>query len=466
MYFSSQISLYIHQLLFCEYFINRHKIRNCDFTRQRSLTFFHVFILILRKSVKSLQIVINELFLSKGLSMPVTASAYSQARQKLNYTAFEELSQGIANQFYQQPCEVINSWRGFRCLAFDATYVLLPDSEDIRHTFGVIENKQTKDKVHSTYCGMMVECCYDVLNHIVVSCAIDLNQAAERDLAIQIHEALPKTPMKDLCIYDRGYPSYGFCAYHIAKDKHFLLRCQRSSFIDVMDFFVAEEGETRKIVTLKVPDDQRKAHKDKGLPLEISVQLIRLRNAAGEVQVIMTSLLDETIPLEEFKALYRARWEIETHFGCVKNRLNLENFTGKTALSVLQDFWSTILVCNYEAILTREIEQEDRQDDASVCTTTQVICSPVDKGLSRSTSKRAKPKYSSRVNKAVSFNALKNMVFDLLFDPVNLPDKIKQLKQLLKMNKVSVRSHRNPERRKSKKDTLLKHHKYKLKKVF
>ena len=74
--------------------------------------------------------------------------------------------------------------------------------------------------------------------------------------------------------------------------------------------------------------------------------------AYGEIEVLMTSLLDSNIDKEEFKKLYGLRWEIETFFGVLKGRLSLENFTGLTIEAIKQDFWSTIFISNYETILT------------------------------------------------------------------------------------------------------------------
>ncbi|OYV22715.1 MAG: hypothetical protein CG442_920 [Methylococcaceae bacterium NSO1] len=60
------------------------------FTRLRSLPFAVVLTMVLRKSVKSLQCIVNETM--HGLCLEeVTASAYSQARYKLKHTAFIEL---------------------------------------------------------------------------------------------------------------------------------------------------------------------------------------------------------------------------------------------------------------------------------------------------------------------------------------------------------------------------------------
>lgn len=50
----------------------------------------------------------------------------------------------------------------------------------------------------------------------------------------------------------------------------------------------------------------------------------------GEIEVLMTSLLDSNINKEEFKKLYGFRWEVETFFGVLKSRLSLENFIGLT----------------------------------------------------------------------------------------------------------------------------------------
>ncbi|MCB1767577.1 MAG: hypothetical protein KDJ22_16215 [Candidatus Competibacteraceae bacterium] len=61
-------------------FKNRHRVNDQAFTRVRCLSFAAVLVLILRKSVKSLQNVVNEA--TTWLMMaPVTASAFSQARR-------------------------------------------------------------------------------------------------------------------------------------------------------------------------------------------------------------------------------------------------------------------------------------------------------------------------------------------------------------------------------------------------
>lgn len=54
----------------------------------------------MRKSIKSLQIVLNELFMDGHIEKTVTNSAFTQARQKLSHTAFLELSKDIVAMQY------------------------------------------------------------------------------------------------------------------------------------------------------------------------------------------------------------------------------------------------------------------------------------------------------------------------------------------------------------------------------
>jgi len=74
---------------------------------------------------------------------------------------------------------------------------------------------------------------------------------------------------------------------------------------------------------------------------------------------LVTSLLDEALHItQDFKELYNLRWGIETFYSIVKTILSLENFTGKSAESVKQDFYATIYITGLESILTSDVNKE------------------------------------------------------------------------------------------------------------
>jgi len=96
------------------------------------------------------------------------------------------------------------------------------------------------------------------------------------------------------------------------------------------------------------------------------------------------------------------RWGVETFYGVLKTGLNLENFTGKTAESVKQDFYAAIYLTGLESVLTREVDEKLEKK----------TCQPHRNG-DKETGERIH-KHQHKVNKAVSFNAIKKSCFQSL----------------------------------------------------
>ena len=78
-----------------------------NFTRSRKLNFPKMIVMMTRKSIKSIQNVLNEteVYLSNIFDTElntVTKGAYTQARANIKYTAFTELSTDIRDKFYAE----------------------------------------------------------------------------------------------------------------------------------------------------------------------------------------------------------------------------------------------------------------------------------------------------------------------------------------------------------------------------
>lgn len=122
-------------------------------------------------------------------------------------------------------------------------------------------------------------------------------------------------------------------------------------------------------------------------------------------------------------------------------RLALENFTGKSVESIYQDFWPTIFISNLETIMIEDVE----------------------KNMNANTIPERK---KQKINKSVSFNAIKNMAFEIFF---NEPDKnkiINKLTRLFIMNPVTVREDRQMLRKKISDTQSMNFQKRKRKHVF
>lgn len=395
-----------------------------------------IFILILRNSVKSIQLVLNEFVIAAKKDFSITAGAFTKARKKLKHTAYIELNNDIVDIYYKD--QNIKRFRGFRILAFDGSKITLPECDEVKEKFGSkpIGNHTGKDL--GEYSRATFQSCYDVLNHITIQSILAHGSSYEASLAENMISSLN---IDDLCIFDRGYISYPFMARLLKEKRHFIIRCSRSSFIAGKNMF-DDDSLASMNVLIDVPQRHKKQIKKLGLPSTIKIRLVKVILATGEIEVLATSLLNDAIFSEEdFKYLYSLRWRVETFFSKVKGRLALENFTGKTVESIFQDFWSTIFISNLETIITQDIAEKINVNKSA-------------------DNKKIK------INKAVSFNVIKNMAFEIFFNESDKNKIDEKLTKLFVMNPVTVREDRIVPRKKISDTQSMNYQKRKRKHVF
>ena len=177
------------------------------------------------------------------------------------------------------------------------------------------------------------------------------------------------------------------------------------------------------VTTLHAPEDQRAELRRLGLPLQLTVRFVSVRLSTGELEVLVSSLLDETAyPTAEFGALYHQRWGQETYYGRLKGRLDLEHWTGETQTAVEQDFQAAVFLANLESLLR----------------------APAQAHLD---TRRATRQHPAQVNRADSYHALKERVLELLAGERSAAEVIGQLQGWLVANPVSVRPQRQAPRR-------------------
>jgi hypothetical protein len=381
------------------------------------LTFKSILVLILKKSVTNIQNSVNIFFdkISDNLET-ASASAYSQARLKLSHTAFIELNDVLVDDYYEN--NKYKKYKGHRVLATDGSKIELPDNKEIKEKYGKIKINTTSKR--DEYCSGLVSSLFDCLNHIVIDSKLSNIKKSEQNLALK---HLEKTEKNDLIIYDRGYLSYELFAKIIMEKRFFLCRTPSKRFKKVTEFM--KEDCFDKIVELEKPKHKNKKYKE--LPEKIKVRLVKVILESGEIEILITNLLNnKKYKTEEFSYLYWLRWEVETFYGIIKNRLNLENFSGETLESVEQDFYSTIFVSNLETLLTEDANKELEE---------------------RSKNNKNKLK----VNKTVSFNTIKRNIIELFFEKdTDLKTLMKKLKNEFKQSATPIRPGRKYERKKGK----------------
>ena len=78
----------------------------------------------------------------------------------------------------------------------------------------------------------------------------------------------------------------------------------------------------------------------------LKLRFVRIKLPSGVEKVVATNLPDQNFNAEEIAHLYTLRWGIETVYDDLKNKLQIENFTGTKANIILQDIYATVLLSN------------------------------------------------------------------------------------------------------------------------
>ncbi len=281
----------------------------------------------------------------------VTKSAFTQARAKLKPEGFKRLNEIAVNTFYDEAAYY--KWFDFRVLSIDGTRLVLPNHPTVVEEFGQHDFGPKADSPRSLALGSVL---YDVLNQVAIDGQIDRYDSSERDLLLK---HLEFTKKGDLLLLDRGYPCFWLLFLLIAKEIGFCVRLKGNWWNEVNEFVKSTDNE--RIVKFKLPkkDRNKLSEYPEFIDTEIECRLIKVVLDTGEIEVLCTSLLDqEKYPIEDFKELYHYRWNEEEAYKLLKCRIELEQFSGKTALAVKQDFYAKILLLTLCATYAHPIEEK------------------------------------------------------------------------------------------------------------
>jgi hypothetical protein len=289
---------------------------------------------------KTLQIELNSFFETiKGAESSITKQGYSEARQKISPEAFVKMADTIMSWYYGD--DDFKTFNGYRLCAIDASILELNNSKRLRDAFGYSEGKTVK-LARAKASGI-----YDIENDMMITSIITSYKTSERKMAIELIEKLKTLGLKnDLILFDRGYPSRNFISYLEGSGVKYLIRVTTQSMKEAV-----ETTEPDQIVEIKVDGKT------------INVRVLRFMLDSEVEEVLVTNLFEENLGIHEFKALYFKRWGIEVKFLELKSRLQIENFTGDTVISVEQDFYASIYLSNMVALAKNEANEKIAQNN-------------------------------------------------------------------------------------------------------
>jgi hypothetical protein len=387
---------------------------------------------------KTLQIELERFLkvLKKGTeAVTVTKQAFGKARKKFSEDAFILLNERLVDEFYTE--NTYQTWKGYRVLGIDGSTAQLPMSQEIVKEFGGVTNQ------HGFVMAMgRISAMYDVLNEFSVDTVIAPYETGERELARAHVGALAafddrteghRGHQQDLLLCDMGYPALWFMAYLIVVGKDFVIRTSDAFLQEVQDAIHAPQQDLVIQIPLQKPGRPLSPQLTALVPdidpsMVLSIRVLTLQLEDGTQEILLTTLLDATpFPYEDFQGLYAKRWGSETNYDILKNILEIENFTGKSSLSVRQDFYATVLTNNIRGLIHWDLQEEVEEEN-----------------------QRKARKYVYQLNRNLSIGRLKDRVVTLILDQGDLQAFYEELKGEMKRNMVPIRPGRQfPRKRKN-----------------
>ncbi len=343
---------YLDNIINSKEFLNRHRFSDKFFIRERLLSFptlIYYFINLPKGAYQNeLDNYYKTLAHLECAEHFVSKAALCKARNKIKFEAFVELNQDANNYFRENMAP--HKWHGFNLLTTDGSTVRLPKQESVIDFFGDLKPNNGKA------CPLgRVSQLYDVLNETTIDAILSPIKVGERELAAQHYlNLLPD----DLILLDRGYPAYWLFNLILSQGANFCARISCTKWRIIRKFF--ESGKNEKIISLNAPSSSLKQCKEMGLGTKpLRLRVIRVELDTGETEILITSLTKKKrFPIEEFSELYHYRWPVEEDYKVMKCRIEIENFSGKSVLSVMQDFHSRVFTKNITAILAHFTESE------------------------------------------------------------------------------------------------------------
>lgn len=316
-------------------FVSRHKMRKADFTRNRKVGFSDNMMMVLNKTGHGIRAAVRAFIkVAKEDDVTYSQQAFSKGRMRIKWEAFREILKITIDDCYTQ--YEYQTYNGYRLLAVDGSRLNLPYHKESLEEFGVQKNCENQIQALSS-------CLYDVLNGIVVDAIIAPCNASERDLAAAHLINVEKIKSPDLILFDRGYPSAKMIDQLENGEFNYIMRCD-DTFVRGMKKYLSGND---CVITYRF----KKAN------VENTFRVVRF-DVNGTPEILVTNLYDESFTIDTFKQLYHLRWGIEAKYDDIKNKLELENFSGTTPLAIKQDFYATLFLNNLASLMILENREE------------------------------------------------------------------------------------------------------------
>lgn len=314
-----------------------------SFSRNRELTFENIITIILGRKGRSIRMELFD-FYRKAQKHAVSKQDYSKQRMKISESFWIESNDEVVKEFYEDmKYEKLGE---YIVLAIDGSKTILPRCKELEEIYGTANANNSQQKC--VQC--LISGCYDVLNKIMLNIEIAHYASDERELAKRNIEKIKKVhrDKKFLIIFDRGYPSVELINYLEENEIKYLIRLQDNTYEkEKRDMKSNDEEVEIKLTGHRLAGKMSEETKEKLKAKKVlKTRFVKVELSNGNIEWLATNLEKRRYSKNKLKELYFKRWKIEIAYDELKNKLQIENISGKKDLTVRQDIYATIIIYN------------------------------------------------------------------------------------------------------------------------
>lgn len=323
------------------------KLNEVSFTRNRKMPFEDLTRFILAKKGKTTTMELNNYFkeIAKRENT-VSKQAFSKQRLNLNPEVFIELNKDYVRRIYEQA--EIKKYKGYLVTAIDGSAIEIPNTKKLQEEY---DCKSTGQSIHRTTARAIASGIYDVENNIMINTILGKRTDGERALAKHSLNSMLDIlgyGTNIITIFDRGYISIDMLLTLMETKIKYLFRLPSTTFSKERRSLKADDEiidiilTSSRIYSLNDPIKREQAKKLQ----KLRVRIVKITLSTGEIEYLLTNISNSTMSTKEIGELYYKRWGIELAYDVIKNKLNIENISGKSRLIIEQDFYAQMLLFN------------------------------------------------------------------------------------------------------------------------
>lgn len=355
--------------------------------------------------------------------LDITTVAFYKARMKFNPKALHLMMEDYLSMAYEKYDDKLVKLNGYVVTAIDGSDIVLPSTEENIKIYGVNKPNQEISTVMAK-----ISLLYDCVNKIVLDTCIEPYKFSERECASQHLKQLKKIlTQPTITTFDRGYFSMKLINQMMESNQKFVMRMDKQNLKRYTGTLVSGEDRTVNVQFNRSETNKyRKSHSFRTKLMNTTyrlrfVKIPLVNGTTGETydELLLTNLSPDEFSLEGLKELYRLRWEIETAYNILKNRMKLEEFSGIRDWLIRQDIYCCVWL--YDLVMFYIIELNELE-----------------------TIPQERYKYEMRRNISISIGIVKTYFIQSLIEdtPEKRQKSVEQMSELIRQHLVPVRPNR------------------------